>query len=62
MRALAAALALLATACVSQETYRRKEAEAARLERDWKDESERRSALELRVKDLQRSWTGSSRR
>src|SRR5512133_664609 len=58
MRALAAALVLLATACVSQETYRRKEAEAARLERDWKDESEKRSALELRVKDLQAQVDG----
>ncbi len=53
MRALALALVVLTAACVSQDTYRRKEAEAARLERDWKDESARRVGLEAHAKALQ---------
>ncbi len=53
MRALALALAILATACVSQERYHRKEAEADRLQREFRDEAGHRAALDVRAKELQ---------
>jgi chemotaxis protein MotB len=50
MRVLALAVLLLAAAgCVSQDRFRKKEAEAAKLDRDLREEGARRTALEARL-------------
>jgi chemotaxis protein MotB len=47
MRRLSFALCCLAlSACVSQDTFRKKEAEANRLRQDWQEEQARRGALQ----------------
>ncbi len=50
--ALLASLAALA-GCVSQDTYRKKEAEANQLRQDWMNEQTRRTELQQKFDALQ---------
>jgi chemotaxis protein MotB len=53
-RAIALALVALSLAgCVSQDRFRKKEAEASRFRQDWEDEAAKRAALQERIKDMQ---------
>jgi len=53
-RALAfAALALSLTACVSLDTFKKKEAEASRFRQDWEDEVAKRAVLQEKIATMQ---------
>jgi chemotaxis protein MotB len=53
-RAIALAIVALSLAgCVSQDRFRKKEAEASRFRQDWEDEAAKRAALQERIKDMQ---------
>jgi chemotaxis protein MotB len=53
-RAIALAVVALSLAgCVSQDRFRKKEAEATQFRQDWEDEAAKRAALQERIKDMQ---------
>jgi chemotaxis protein MotB len=53
-RAIALAVVALSLAgCVSQDRFRKKEAEASQFRQDWEDEAAKRAALQERIKDMQ---------
>jgi chemotaxis protein MotB len=53
-RAIALAIVALSLAgCVSQDRFRKKEAEASRFRQSWEDEAAKRAALQERIKDMQ---------
>jgi chemotaxis protein MotB len=59
MRRLALALSLAALAgCVSQDTFRKKEAEASQLRQDWQAEQARRADLQTRFDALKEQLDG----
>jgi chemotaxis protein MotB len=51
--ALALALALGLVGCVSTDTFKKKEAEAAKFRKDWEDEVAKRAALQERIAAVQ---------
>ncbi|HET9552620.1 MAG TPA: OmpA family protein [Anaeromyxobacteraceae bacterium] len=61
MRRLAVLLSLAAlTGCVSQDTYRKKEAEADQLRQDWQAEQARRNDLQARFDAVNKQLDGLS--
>jgi chemotaxis protein MotB len=54
MRTLASlALALALTGCVSMETFKKKEADAARFRQEWEDEAAKRAVLQEKIAAMQ---------
>ena len=50
---LAITLAALATGCVSEDTYRKKELEAQKFRQDWLEETGKRAQLQQKVENMQ---------